>query len=522
MILTLAAILAVPVVAQVPGAPAAVPAARGDAQPAQTDAPARVGRLARIAGTVSFHPEAADRWEPALLNYPVSDGAAFWTEPGAEADIDIGASRVVMDATTELDIHAIDTLAVQASLPQGTVYLRLRTLAEGETWVIQTPRGAVLLRAAGRYGIFAGDLENATRVTVLEGAARLNLGHTTLDLAAGQSGVIEGVDDFAARAIPAGPEPFLLAQAGRDQAGRDQAGRDRPAPPAPASRAPPPPMPATTTPATTAQQHIAPPAAPGQATALPAPAVVITLPGGAELDPHGSWADAAPYGRVWFPRVAPDWQPFRDGRWVWVRPWGWTWLDDAPWGFTTSHFGRWVKVQGRWAWAPGEAASGETARPVYVPAMVVFQRGAPGPSSRTGPAIGWTPLGWGEAYRPWYRHSPGYLRALNPVPGGPTRGRTTARPGLSHQAATLSVPAEAMTNSSRVGTLARPLPGGPASATGTPPRPSLNTIGMNREEARRLNILLPPPRDMTPIKPPAPGPILFHRLPNPNPSGQTR
>ena len=28
--------------------------------------------------------------------------------------------------------------------------------------------------------------------------------------------------------------------------------------------------------------------------------------------------------------------------WVWLRPWGWTWVDDAPWGFAPFHYGRWL------------------------------------------------------------------------------------------------------------------------------------------------------------------------------------
>jgi hypothetical protein len=43
------------------------------------------------------------------------------------------------------------------------------------------------------------------------------------------------------------------------------------------------------------------------------------------------------------------------GRWVWVVPWGWTWVDDAPWGFAPFHYGRWVYVS-YWAWVPGPLA----------------------------------------------------------------------------------------------------------------------------------------------------------------------
>ena len=43
----------------------------------------------------------------------------------------------------------------------------------------------------------------------------------------------------------------------------------------------------------------------------------------------------------------------RTGHWAWVRPWGWTWVDDAPWGFAPFHYGRWVYHRNAWCWAPG-------------------------------------------------------------------------------------------------------------------------------------------------------------------------
>jgi hypothetical protein len=54
-------------------------------------------------------------------------------------------------------------------------------------------------------------------------------------------------------------------------------------------------------------------------------------------------------------QVAIDWAPYRDGHWAYVVPWGWTWVDNAPWGFTPFHYGRWVLYGNRWAWLPGEA-----------------------------------------------------------------------------------------------------------------------------------------------------------------------
>jgi len=52
-----------------------------------------------------------------------------------------------------------------------------------------------------------------------------------------------------------------------------------------------------------------------------------------DLDDYGRWDYDATYGHVWVPtRVDAGWAPYREGHWAFVAPWGWTWVDDAPWG----------------------------------------------------------------------------------------------------------------------------------------------------------------------------------------------
>src|SRR3546814_16186663 len=57
-------------------APQVAPGPPITAQTAAGDPPARVGRLAQMTGTVSFHTAEADQWSPASLNYPVKSGGA--------------------------------------------------------------------------------------------------------------------------------------------------------------------------------------------------------------------------------------------------------------------------------------------------------------------------------------------------------------------------------------------------------------------------------------------------------------
>jgi len=137
------------------------------------------------------------------------------------------------------------------------------------------------------------------------------------------------------------------------------------------------------------------------------------MTGFAELDAAGSWEDAAEYGAVWVPSGLPaDWAPYRDGHWRWIAPWGWTWIDNRPWGFAPFHYGRWTLANGRWAWVPGSFV----ADPVFAPAVVAFL-GTAGVglsvADTSGPAIAWFPLAPGEVYWPSYTADLDYVRRLN-------------------------------------------------------------------------------------------------------------
>src|SRR5260221_6914566 len=103
------------------------------AAPASADPPGRVGRLSEVIGTVSFHTTEDDQWSPAQLNEPVTSGTSFWTEPGARSEIRVGTTGLHMDGSTELDIATLDDHQFVASVPQGTVNLRILHIQDGDS-----------------------------------------------------------------------------------------------------------------------------------------------------------------------------------------------------------------------------------------------------------------------------------------------------------------------------------------------------------------------------------------------------
>jgi hypothetical protein len=135
------------------------------------------------------------------------------------------------------------------------------------------------------------------------------------------------------------------------------------------------------------------------------------MTGAADLDEYGHWRYVADYGPVWTPAgVAPGWAPYRFGHWVWVEPWGWTWVEDEPWGFAPFHYGRWAFVESSWCWVPGPVY----VRPVYAPALVAFVGGGGfSLSVGIGEGVAWFPLAPREVFVPWYRTSPTYVNNVN-------------------------------------------------------------------------------------------------------------
>nr|WP_294566366.1 DUF6600 domain-containing protein [uncultured Rhodopila sp.] len=453
------------------------PAARAQPpQPAQTppdrnggDPPERVGRIAELSGPVSWRTGGDTQWTAASLNYPVSSGYAFWTEPSAITGIEVSASRVVLAGGTEFDVTALDAGGLHAVAAQGETYLHLRDLAPDEVWSVQTPRGMVRLSGAGRYGIAAGTTGQPTLITVLDGTAEIQGPNLSLQVSANQTATIVGTDNYLGSIGPAQRDAFLDARLAAER--------------------------------------------PPQRIQAAIPRQVSVMPGGAELVESGSWSAAPEYGQVWYPPVSPGWVPYRHGHWAYVAPWGWTWVDDASWGFAPFHYGRWVQLEGRWAWTPGEAVV--AGPPVYAPALVAFigiGAGVAIGAAVAAGSIGWVPLGPHEVYHPWYHASDAYVRQVNisHVTNVQTINNTnvTVNNFVNRGAAT-QVPAAAMAGSRPIQAVAQPVtPDQFAAArpvTGQQPlSPTAATSGVTPAVARHLNLS----PSGVPAHPPAPGPAV--------------
>jgi len=336
---------------------------------ADDDPPSRVARLNFVDGAVSFQAAGHDDWSEAVINYPLTTGDRLWADENSHAELHIGSAAIRLDSHTALAFLNLDDRMTQVRLSDGTINVTIRHLESDESYEIDTPNGAVTLVRPGKYRIDADPERETTTVTVRAGDAEITAGGQAFPVHARQSAFITGTDS---------PTTEVSAALSTDNFDRWWETRDDRE-----DRRPPPRY------------------------------VSRDMVGYEDLDEYGSWRDEPGYGNVWVPRtVVAGWAPYRYGHWAWVDPWGWTWIDDAPWGFAPFHYGRWAYARSGWCWIPGPVA----VRPVYAPALVAWVGGEHWGVSvgfGGGGGVGWFPLGPREIYRPSYRVSETYVNRVN-------------------------------------------------------------------------------------------------------------
>ena len=330
------------------------------------DPPGRVARLNYSQGNISFRPAGEDDWVTGVPNRPMVTGDDLWADEDSRAEVHVGSAAMRLGPKTGITFLAIDDRTTQIRLAQGSLILNVRHVDDDDTYEIDTPNLAFTLLQPGVYRLDVSQDGSQTVTTVWHGRGRVTGGGFTYTVVANQSATFTGSDhlDYDLEQLPA-RDDFDNWAFERD-AREDQADS--------------------------------------------ANYVSREMTGYEDLDEYGSWSYVAGYGPCWRPRaVVAGWAPYRFGHWVFVGRWGWTWVEDEPWGFAPFHYGRWANVNGGWFWVPGPVV----VRPVWAPALVAFVGGGPGFRFSAGVGVGWFPLAPGEVYIPGYRVSRRYVDNVN-------------------------------------------------------------------------------------------------------------
>ena len=287
--------------------------------------PGRVARLSYLSGNVAFLASGDTAWSTATLNYPVTAGDRVYADRGARAELQVGPFAVRLSEATDLLITNLNDQLMQLGFTQGTLRVSVYQLAPGDSVEVDTPHGALALLAPGEYRLDAPADGRVMVVTVARGTLEWTAGGVAQLVQGGQAIRLAGVNPIQVASVrtPA-PDAFDQWSDSRDHRFASSA----------------------------SMQYVS-----------------RDIPGYDELDDAGRWEVDVSYGPMWYPTLVPvGWVPYRYGHWVWVEPWGWTWVEHARWGYAPFHYGRWAYLRGRWGWLPGPVA----VRPYYAPALVVF------------------------------------------------------------------------------------------------------------------------------------------------------
>jgi hypothetical protein len=341
----------------------------------EDDPPTRVARLSHTDGAVSFNPAGTDDWATAVINRPMTTGDKLWADNGARAELHIGSASLRIGSTTGFSFLNLSDEVTQIQVTEGTVRVRVKRLEENETFEIDTPNLAFSILRPGTYRIDVNESGDTTMVYVRGGEGEVTGGGQAYSVHANQVATFNGTDQLSADVQEAG---------GYDDFDQWCGDRDR-----------------------------------REDRSMSARYVAPDVIGYEDLDEYGGWRPVPEYGTVWFPHTTVvGWAPYRYGHWVYIAPWGYTWVEDEPWGFAPFHYGRWVVVGGVWGWVPAPVPVVGVAyvRPVYAPALVAWVGGphfAIGVGIGGGVAVGWFPLGPREVYCPSYPVSRRYVTNVN-------------------------------------------------------------------------------------------------------------
>jgi len=255
---------------------------------AQDDPPSRVARLNYVQGSVSYQVSGDKDWVQADPNRPLTTGDNLWADKDSRSEVHIGSTAIRMSSQTGLSFLTLDDRTVQLQLPQGTIEVHLRNNPVGDAFEIDTPNLAFTLTRAGEFRISTDPNGSSTTIVVREGEGEVTGGGESYTLRAGQQYTFNGTDELS---YDASPEP------GFDDFENWCQSRDE-----------------------------------RENNATAARYVSRDVDGYYDLDDYGDWESDADYGPVWIPRgVAVGWVPYHYGHWVWIAPWGWTWVDEEPW-----------------------------------------------------------------------------------------------------------------------------------------------------------------------------------------------
>ena len=331
----------------------------------ENDPPTRVARLAYAEGSVSFQPGGTQDWVAATINRPLTTGDQVWSDSNSRGELQLDGSWLRLGGNTAVSLLNVADNVTQIQLSSGTLLIGVRRLDDNETYEIDTPNLAFSILRPGLYRLSVDASGASTAIRVHSGQGEVTGGGAAYTVQPNEAAIFSGTDPLTEnpQSIMPNEDSFDAWSANRDAH----------------------------------WEH-------SESSRYVSPDIV----GYEDLDDQGTWRPTPEYGNAWFPnRVEAGWAPYHSGHWSYIAPWGYTWVDDQPWGFAPFHYGRWISVNGAWGWipTPPRPRFGVYVRPVYSPALVAWVG--------VGAGVAWFALGPREVFVPSYPVSRRYVNNIN-------------------------------------------------------------------------------------------------------------
>ena len=324
----------------------------------------RVARVKFLRGNVQIKRKDGKQSERATLNLPIIAGDEIYAEENARIEIQFdNYSHIRLDENSGLKISKLSENQISVDISEGSLILSVTKFETGkDVFEINAPQTSISVEKKGNYRIDAGDKYNKeVRIAVSDGGkSRIYSEDSSFTLQDKSRARFYLGGEYA------GQWETLSASRYLDSFDRWSLNRSK-----------------------------------GIANSLDNAHYDKyyddTIYGADDLNNNGNWSDSDDYGQVWTPNKTalanyPNWSPYRYGKWRWLPSYGWTWVNDEPWGFSTYHYGRWVYINGSWGWSPysQNRQQKRKQRSKWRPALVVI--------SFIADNICWYPLPYDSAY----------------------------------------------------------------------------------------------------------------------------
>jgi uncharacterized protein DUF6600/FecR-like protein len=282
--------------------------------PSFADSQARIVRLSQVDGDVQVDRDAAQGYEKAFLNMPITAGMKLRTNAVGRAEIEFedGSTLRIVPHTNiafpELSLRDSGAKVTTISIQDGTAYLNF-TGKKDDEFTVSFAHEKVALTKPAHIRVEIGDTD--ATLAVFKGDVQVEGPSGAVNVEKRRTATFDLADQNRyALAKNLEPDPY------DDWDKQEEQYHQR----------------------YTASNSYSP-----------------YSYGVSDLAYYGNYINAPGYGMCWQPYFTGlGWDPFMNGAWMWYPGFGYTWVSGYPWGWTPYRYGSWVFLPAYgWVWQPG-------------------------------------------------------------------------------------------------------------------------------------------------------------------------